>query len=56
LGERYVLGEGLRRGYADFFGTRGGLLSGILIEITTVTAVAKHLKRMYLEKALILRY
>jgi len=56
LGEREVIGKGLRRGFADFFGTRGGLLSGTIIDITTENALAAHLDRLYLEKGLILRY
>ena len=56
LGQRYVVGKGFRRGFADFFGTEGGLLSGTAIDITTRGALAKHLARGYLEKGLVLTY
>src|SRR5262245_43204861 len=56
LGLRYVVGRGFRRGFADFFGTTGGLLSGTAIDITTVRGRAAHLARGYLEKGLILTY
>ena len=45
-----------RRGFADFFGTEGGLLSNIPIEITTERALAAHLARYYLKRGLILTY
>jgi hypothetical protein len=53
---RLVAGKGARRAYADFFGTEGGLLSGIAIEITSEANREMHLLRGYLEKALILTY
>ena len=57
LGQWYVLGRvGFRRGFADFFGTNGGLLSGTAIDITTHGALARHLARGYLEKGLVLTY
>jgi hypothetical protein len=56
MGLRYVVGRGVRRGFADFFGTQGGLLSGTAIDITTHGALARHLARGYLEKGLILTY
>jgi hypothetical protein len=57
LGERYVIGRNdPRRGFADFFGTPGGLLSNIPIEITTNRALAAHLNRYYLKRGLILTY
>ena len=57
LGERYVIGRSdPRRGFADFFGTPGGLLSNIPIEITTNRALAAHLNRYYLKRGLILTY
>jgi hypothetical protein len=56
LGYRYVVGRGFRRGFADFSGTPNGLLSGLLIDITTEQALAAHLARGYLEKGLVLTY
>jgi RHS repeat-associated protein len=56
LGERYVVGRGFRRAFADFFGTQGGLLSGMAIDITTEAGRAAHLARGYLEKGLVLTY
>jgi hypothetical protein len=56
VGERWVVGVGLRRGFADFFGTRGGLLSETAIDITARGDLPKHLARGYLEKGLILTY
>ena len=48
--------RGFRRGFADFFGTPGGLLSDIPLEITTVKGLAEHLNRTYLDNALIFTY
>ena len=56
LGLRYVVGRGFRRGFADFMGTQGGLLSNLTIDITTARAAAQHLDRTYLEKGLVLTY
>jgi RHS repeat-associated protein len=56
LGLRYVVGKGFRRGFADFSGTNGGLLSGMFIDITTKKGLASHLARGYLEKGLVLTY
>ncbi|MBA2937207.1 insecticidal toxin complex protein [Paenibacillus sp. CGMCC 1.16610] len=56
LGMRHVVGLGPRRAFADFFGTNGGLLSGMAIDITTNAGRAAHLARGYLEKGLILTY
>ncbi|ALI34756.1 putative deoxyribonuclease RhsA [Candidatus Nitrosocosmicus oleophilus] len=56
LGLRDVVGKGPRHAFADFFGTHGGLLSGMFIDITTNPARAAHLLRLYLEKGLIVTY
>ena len=49
-------GKGLRRGFADFGGTPGGLLSGMRIDITSQGGLAAHQARGYLEGQLILRH
>ena len=56
LGRREVIGRGLRRGYADFVGTGTGSLGQIIIDVTTEAGVAEHMRRLYLEKGLIVRY
>lgn len=56
LGLRHVVGRGPRRAFADFFGTSGGLLSGLAIDITSRPGLARHLARGYLEKGLVLTY
>lgn len=46
----------VRDGVADFFGTDGGLLSNVVIEVTTIRSQAEHMLRGYMEHALVLTY